>query len=188
MKDKIEILEYKKDKDYTDFEIALNHVINLKIKDITVIGGEYGDIDHLFGALLAITKLHTDQNILWLHSEQKILFPKSESIGIGIKTKFSVLPFTDLKNLNISGAKWNLENENIEFGRTKTLRNVARNEKININTIAPGPMPTKMAKRIIIKGRKYLKTDYKNLIKVFKEKDLIFSVLSYVIGKVIISP
>ena len=49
-----------------------------------------------------------------------------------------------------------------------------RNEKININTIAPGPMPTKMAKRIIIKGRKYLKTDYKNLIKVFKEKDLIF--------------
>ena len=132
-KDKIEILEYKKDKDYTDFEIALNHVINLKIKDITVIGGEYGDIDHLFGALLAITKLHTDQNILWLHSEQKILFPKSESIGIGIKTKFSVLPFTNLKNLNISGAKWNLENENIEFGRTKTLRNVARNEKINIS-------------------------------------------------------
>ena len=49
-----------------------------------------------------------------------------------------------------------------------------KNEKININTIAPGPMPTKMAKRIMKNGKKYLKTDYKNLIKVFKQKNLIF--------------
>ena len=109
-------MEYKKDKDYTDFEIALNHVINLKIKNVTVIGGEYGDIDHLFGSLFAIAKLHTDQNILWLHGEQEILFPESESIKIGINNKFSVLPFSDLINLNITGAEWNLENENIEFG------------------------------------------------------------------------
>ena len=132
-KDRIEILEYKKNKDYTDFEIALSHIIDLKIKDVTVIGGEYGDIDHLFGSLFAIAKLHTDQNILWLHGEQKILFPESESIKIGINNKFSVLPFSDLINLNITGAEWNLENENIEFGQSKTLRNIARNEKINIS-------------------------------------------------------
>ena len=48
-------------------KIALSHIIDLKIKDVTVIGGEYGDIDHLFGSLFAIAKLHTDQNILWLH-------------------------------------------------------------------------------------------------------------------------
>ena len=53
-KDKIEIIEYQADKDYTDFEIALKHVINMEIKDITVIGGEYGDIDHLFGSLFNI--------------------------------------------------------------------------------------------------------------------------------------
>ena len=35
-------------------------------------------------------------------------------------------------------------------------------------------MPTKMAKRIMKNGKKYLKTDYKNLIKVFKQKNLIF--------------
>ena len=54
----------------------------------------------------------------------KYLFPESESIEIGINNKFSVLPFSDLINLNISGAEWNLENENIEFGQSKTLRNV----------------------------------------------------------------
>lgn len=97
------------------------------------IGVEYGDIDHLFGSLFAIAKLHTDQNILWLHGEQEILFPESESIKIGINNKFSVLPFSDLINLNITGAEWNLENENIEFGQSKTLRNIARNEKINIS-------------------------------------------------------
>ena len=81
----------------------------------------------------AIAKLHTDQNILWLHGEQEILFPESESIKVGINNKFSVLPFSDLINLNITGAEWNLENENIEFGQSKTLRNIARNEKINIS-------------------------------------------------------
>ena len=54
-KDKIEIIEYQVDKDYTDFEIALKHVINMEIKDITVIGGEYGDIDHLFGSLFTLS-------------------------------------------------------------------------------------------------------------------------------------
>jgi len=112
-KDKIEIIEYKVDKDYTDFEIALKHVINMEIKDITVIGGEYGDIDHLFGSLFTINKLHKDQNILWIHGEQNILFPNSENIEIGVNKNFSVLPFSDLINLTISGAEWNLENENI---------------------------------------------------------------------------
>lgn len=49
-----------------------------------------------------------------------------------------------------------------------------KRQKININTIAPGPMPTKSVKRIILKGKKYLKGDYKKLTKVFKEKNLIF--------------
>ena len=57
-KDKIEIIEYQEDKDYTDFEIALKHVINMEIKDITVIGGEYGDIDHLFGSLFNLSLIH----------------------------------------------------------------------------------------------------------------------------------
>ena len=133
IKDNIEIKEYKEYKDNTDFEIALNHVMNMEIKDVTVIGGEYGDIDHLFGTLFTIVKLHTDENILWIHGEQNILFPNSESIEIGINKNFSILPFSDLKNLSISGAEWNLKNENVEFGKSRTLRNISRNNQIDIS-------------------------------------------------------
>ena len=133
IKDNIEIEEYQKYKDNTDFEIALNHVMNMEIKDVTVIGGEYGDIDHLFGTLFTIVKLHTDENILWIHGEQNILFPNSESIEIGINKNFSILPFSDLKNLSISGAEWNLKNENVEFGKSRTLRNISRNNQIDIS-------------------------------------------------------
>ena len=133
IKDNIEIKEYKEYKDNTDFEIALNHVMNMEIKDVTVIGGEYGDIDHLFGTLFTIVKLHTDENILWIHGEQNILFPNSESIEIGINKNFSILPFSDLKNLSISGAEWNLKNENVEFGKSRTLRNISRNKQIDIS-------------------------------------------------------
>ena len=134
-KDKIEIIEYQADKDYTDFEIALKHVINMEIKDITVIGGEYGDIDHLFGSLFNINKLHNDQNILWIHGDQNILFPNSENVEIGVNKNFSVLPFSDLINLTISGAKWNLENEDVEFGVSKTLRNISKNNQIHISVL-----------------------------------------------------
>ena len=133
IKDNIEIKEYKEYKDNTDFEIALNHVINMEIKDVTVIGGEYGDIDHLFGTLFTIFNLHTDENILWIHGEQNILFPNSESIEIGINKNFSILPFSDLKNLSISGAEWNLKNENVEFGKSRTLRNISRNKQIDFS-------------------------------------------------------
>ena len=133
IKDNIEIKEHQEYKDNTDFEIALNHVMNMEIKDVTVIGGEYGDIDHLFGTLFTIVKLHTDENILWIHGEQNILFPNSESIEIGINKNFSILPFSDLKNLSISGAEWNLKNENVEFGKSRTLRNISRNKQIDIS-------------------------------------------------------
>ena len=61
-KDRIEILEYKKNKDYTDFEIALSHIIDLKIKDVTVIGGEDGDIDHLLKKYKRSKRLNYSDN------------------------------------------------------------------------------------------------------------------------------
>ena len=43
--------------------------------------------------------------------------------------------FSDLINLTISGAEWNLVNENIEFGLTKTLRNISKNNQIQISVL-----------------------------------------------------
>ena len=132
-KDSIQILKYETNKNETDFELALKHVLDQSIKDITIIGGEYGEIDHLFSVLTVIISYQNDELILWIHGNQSIIIPNSKKIKIGNNVKFSILPFTDLKNLNISGARWNLKNENIEFGKSFTLRNVSMDKNIEVS-------------------------------------------------------
>ena len=132
-KDEVQILKYDTNKNQTDFELALKHVINKEIKDITIIGGEYGEIDHLFGVLTVIISFQEDQKISWIHKDQTVLIPNSKKITIGSNVEFSILPFTNLKNLNISGAQWNLDNENIEFGKSVTLRNISIDNDIEVS-------------------------------------------------------
>ena len=132
-KDSIQILKYETNKNETDFELALKHVLDQSIKDITIIGGEYGEIDHLFSVLTVIISYQNDELILWIHGNQSIIIPNSKKIKIGNNVQFSILPFTDLKNLNISGAQWNLENENIKFGKSFTLRNISIDKNIEVS-------------------------------------------------------
>ena len=132
-KDEVQILKYDTNKNQTDFELALKHVLDEEIKDITIIGGEYGEIDHLFGVLTVIISFQEDQQISWIHKDQTVLIPNSKKITIGSNVEFSILPFTNLKNLNISGAQWNLDNENIEFGKSLTLRNISIDNDIEVS-------------------------------------------------------
>jgi thiamine pyrophosphokinase len=132
-KDSIQILKYETNKNETDFELALKHVLDQSIKDITIIGGEYGEIDHLFSVLTVIISYQYDELISWIHGNQSIIIPNSKKIKIGNNVKFSILPFTDLKNLNISGAQWNLKNENIKFGKSFTLRNISIDKNIEVS-------------------------------------------------------
>ena len=132
-KDEVQILKYETNKNETDFELALKYVIGKEIKDITIIGGEYGEIDHLFGVLTVIISFQEDQKISWIHKDQTVLIPNSKKITIGNNVEFSILPFTNLKNLNISGAQWNLDNENIEFGKSVTLRNISIDNYIEVS-------------------------------------------------------
>ena len=133
VKDSIQIVKYETNKNETDFELALKHVLDQSIKDITIIGGEYGEIDHLFSVLTVIISYQNDELISWIHGNQSIIIPNSKKIKIGNNVQFSILPFTDLKNLNISGAQWNLENENIKFGKSFTLRNVSIDKNIEVS-------------------------------------------------------
>ena len=133
VKDSIQIVKYETNKNDTDFELALKHVLDQSIKDITIIGGEYGEIDHLFSVLTVIISYQNDELISWIHGNQSIIIPNSKKIKIGNNVKFSILPFTDLKNLNISGAQWNLENENIKFGKSFTLRNISIDKNIEVS-------------------------------------------------------
>ncbi len=131
-KDNTEILDFEVDKDKTDFELTLEYLKNNDYKNITIIGGESGDLDHLFGNLLSIAAFHNKENIEWKQSNQNIIFPDSELINTESGKFFSLVPLSNLVGVSIDGARWNIKNESIQYGSTKTLRNITSGDILKI--------------------------------------------------------
>lgn len=132
IRDGADINSFDPDKDRTDLEIALDVASKNKGKDITIIGGEGNDIDHLFGNLLTISSFHSTEEIMWVTKLETIIFSTKQFFKIKKNSTFSILPLSRIENLSIKGAKWDIDNENIPYGSTRTLRNSALSEEIFI--------------------------------------------------------
>ncbi len=128
----VKILAFNSKKDQTDFELALNYLEEAEKSKVYIIGGESGEIDHLISIFLLIPSKSFFENIIWLYGDKKIIFRQKLELNIKKLTKFSIIPLTDLTNLSIDGAEWNLDNKNIQFGETLTLRNITNEEQLNI--------------------------------------------------------
>jgi thiamine pyrophosphokinase len=131
-KNDVDIMAFNSNKDQTDFELALNYLEEAEKSKVYIIGGESGEIDHLISIFLLIPSKSFFENIIWLYGDKKIIFRQKLQLNIKKLTKFSLIPLSDLTNLSIDGAKWNLDNKNIQFGETLTLRNVTNEEQLNI--------------------------------------------------------
>ena len=131
-KNGVKILAFDSKKDQTDFELALNYLEEAEKSKVYIIGGESGEIDHLISIFLLIPSKSFSENIIWLYGDKRIIFRQKLELNIKKLTKFSIIPLSDLTNLSIDGAKWNLDNKNIQFGETLTLRNVTNEEQLNI--------------------------------------------------------
>ena len=128
----VKILAFNSKKDQTDFELALNYLEEAEKSKVYIIGGESGEIDHLISIFLLIPSKSFFENIIWLYGDKKIIFRQKLELNIKKLTKFSIIPLTDLTNLSIDGAEWNLDNKNIQFGETLTLRNITNEDQLNI--------------------------------------------------------
>ena len=129
----IDLNRYEPDKDKTDFEISLDIISEPKEKNIFIIGGEEGEIDHLFSIFSLIINYEFSTNVTWLYMDKTIVFRNDVSIFLNKGAKFSIVPLTSLKSLTITGAKWNVDKEDVEAGSSKTLRNESVENQIMIN-------------------------------------------------------
>ena len=129
----IDLNRYEPDKDKTDFELSLDSISEPKEKNIYIIGGEEGEIDHLFSIFSLIINYEFSSNVTWLYMDKTIVFRKDVSIFLNKGTKFSIVPLTSLKSFTITGAKWNLDKEDVEAGSSKTLRNESVDNQIMIS-------------------------------------------------------
>ena len=131
-KNEVDIIAFNNNKDQTDFELALNYLEGVDESIIYIIGGESGEIDHLISIFLLIPSKSFFENIIWLYGDKRIIFRQKIELNIKKLTKFSIIPLSDLTNLSIDGAEWNLDNKDIQFGETLTLRNSTNEEQLNI--------------------------------------------------------
>ena len=129
----VDLISYEPNKDKTDFELSLDSINEPEEKNIFIIGGEEGEIDHLFSIFSLVINYEFATNVTWLYKDKTIVFKNNMSIFLNEGTKFSVVPITNLNKLTISGAKWNLNEENIEAGSSKTLRNESVENQIMIS-------------------------------------------------------
>tara|TARA_B100000035_G_scaffold78217_1_gene65334 strand:+ start:663 stop:1277 length:615 start_codon:yes stop_codon:yes gene_type:complete len=129
----IDLINYETDKDKTDFELSLNNIDNPKEKNIYLIGGEGGEVDHLFSIFSLIINYEFAENLTWFYKDKTIIFKTNVSIKMELGSNFSIIPITQLESLTITGAKWDVNKIDVKPGSTKTLRNISISDEVTIN-------------------------------------------------------
>ena len=132
-KDEAIFIELSKNKNRTDLEAAYDLAIELNSDEVVLIGGEEGETDQLFGIFLLCSSLSNKIRTTWIQKDYSIYFQNEILLDIDFGQMFSIIPITDLKNLVIKGAKWDIDRELVMFGSSETLRNQSIGKEIRIS-------------------------------------------------------
>ncbi len=128
---------YPTAKNLTDAELAFKKAAKLKVKVITFLGCLGGDrVDHLLGGLGLLGKCATLKIAADIKDDYQIitLLKKPTIICGKVGASFSLQAYGGaVKNLSISGAKYNLKNYLLQMGDALTLSNEFCGKKVKIN-------------------------------------------------------
>ena len=119
------------EKDQTDGEIAVDAALKRGARELVLVGAFGGErADHAWLHLAAALRLAETGMFCLLTSgaqEGVPLLPGPETrLDYEDGTPFSVLGFSDLEGLTLSGAKWPLDRRFVPFGSSLTLSNEVR--------------------------------------------------------------
>ena len=132
-RDGAKILSFSVDKDKTDLELALETTKDLNVESITIIGGEGKELDHLFSNFLKLSSFKQHGTIKWITKVENIIFNTQMVFEVEKNKVFSILPLSDLDSLTIKGSKWDILNEDIPYGSSRTLRNITLSNEIEVH-------------------------------------------------------
>jgi thiamine pyrophosphokinase len=121
---------FPQDKDKTDGALALEEAVALGAQRIVLagaFGGQRSDHAHLHMAAALMSSEQTVEVVLSSGYEEAVPLVRGyQSHDLPDGTLFSVLGFTDLAGLTVTGAKWPLKDQNVPFGSSLTLSNEVR--------------------------------------------------------------
>jgi len=127
-----EILETP-DQDKTDFEKALEILLERGCSKVDVYGGSGNEMDHFLGNLTVAYKFKDVLNIRFIDEFAEYFFiPKSFTIT-GVKGRMiSLYPFPFAENIITQGLNWPLYNENLKMTTRIGTRNFATKDTVNV--------------------------------------------------------
>lgn len=139
---KIEWIKFPAKKDKSDFELAIDLVLERKYNQI-IIFGIFGDrIDHLIANIFLLAKIQTENKLIKIKiiegKKEIYILNKEVTINGQIGDEVSIIPISDeLKGITTYGLEYKLNNETLFFGSTRGVSNVINKTIIKI-TVSKG--------------------------------------------------
>ena len=121
-------MEYPRDKDATDAELAAQAALKARPRSLLFAGGLGGELDHELGNLtlaVALARRGVQTALSSGPTWAFALVPPGLELDLEAGTPFSVVPLADLEGLTIRGGRWQLEDARLPLGSGHGLRNLA---------------------------------------------------------------
>ena len=122
-------MPFPAEKNFTDGELAIEEAIERGATRLVLIGSFGGErTDHsLSHLLLAVTLAERGFEVVLTSGQEEAvpLLPGSQELELPAGSLFSVVAFTDLVGLSLTGARYPLDQADIAFGASRTISNVA---------------------------------------------------------------
>ena len=124
--------KFPAEKDKTDGELAVAAAL-ARGADALILAGAFGGprVDHAFLHLtLAMTLAERGVNVLLTSGAQEgvPLLPGKNRFRYDDSTVFSIIAFSELSGLSVTGAKWPLKSVKVAFGSSRTISNEVRGD------------------------------------------------------------
>lgn len=136
--DGVEIIFFNKDKDLTDFELAIVEAKKYDADQLVIIGGGGQRTDHLISNLSVLAGSTTEQYIVEAYFEnEKISVCRADQkveLEIQVGCDFSIVPINGLATgVTSTGSKWDLTNATLAPSSALGISNTALEDRVTVS-------------------------------------------------------
>lgn len=121
------------DQNKTDFQKALEILLQKGVKEVHVFGGSGGEMDHFLGNLTVNFSFKNLLNIRFFDDFSEYYFIPKNLVLENVKNKLiSLYPFPKAENVTATGLNWEIKNTTLEMQHGLWTRNFAKDDKVSI--------------------------------------------------------
>ncbi len=133
---KVNFKKFSREKDWTDFELAVNLALDKGFKELLILGFLGDRVDHLFSSLFFLAKKFLETQgleIKIIEGNQEIFFIRDSILLTGEKgSHLSLIPIGDVKGINSVGLYYPLKDDSLFFGTTRGVSNVFISSRVSL--------------------------------------------------------